>query len=145
MSETNGHKPRREKRSYTDRDKAAALVALDANGGNEAQTARQLKIPRKTLAEWESGRRPVNDDVANLRQEEKTSLADLFEQVIIAGLQAKLRTPENLSGIDIGIFADKMNVLRGAPDSISQNLNADPEKRKARILQLVTKAQRESA
>lgn len=40
------------RRRYSDSERAEALAALAANAGNRAKTARQLGIPRQTLAEW---------------------------------------------------------------------------------------------
>ncbi len=127
------------KRSYSDREKATALAALDFHGGNLSAASKALGVPIKTLSDWRDGA-AVNADVAEFRNEEKANLVEMFEQVIVAGLRAKLETPEKLSGVDIGIFTDKMNVLRGAPDSISKSIAADPEQRQARILELVRKA-----
>lgn len=39
-------------RSYTDDDRACALVALHANGGNLRRTAAQLGMPVTTLRKW---------------------------------------------------------------------------------------------
>ena len=45
------------RRRYTDNERAAALTALAANCGNVERTARELGIPRKTLAQWARGQR----------------------------------------------------------------------------------------
>ncbi len=44
------------KRRYSDQEKAEALAALDANGGNLLKTSEQIGIPRQTIQEWASGR-----------------------------------------------------------------------------------------
>jgi hypothetical protein len=40
------------RRTGTDEEKAEALALLTANEGNLAQTAVQLRVPRKTLERW---------------------------------------------------------------------------------------------
>jgi transcriptional regulator with PAS, ATPase and Fis domain len=57
----------KQKRQYSDQEKAFALVALDSNQGNLHRTAKELRMPRKTLAEWAKGKNqsPV---VAKIRQ-----------------------------------------------------------------------------
>src|SRR4051812_44811606 len=47
----------RSRRLYSDAERAAALAALDANGGNVKRTARHLSITVKTLSGWAKGRR----------------------------------------------------------------------------------------
>lgn len=44
------------RRQYSDNDKAAALAALDANGGNVRGTAKQLKLSHATLQRWSDRR-----------------------------------------------------------------------------------------
>jgi len=40
---------------YSDEERADALLALEANGGNLSRTARQMGIPRATLRLWAQG------------------------------------------------------------------------------------------
>jgi hypothetical protein len=100
---------------YSDEERATALAALDGNGGNRQRTARQLGIPRKTLATWASG--AVHPAVADLRHQKKRELADGLEQVAYLLLDA---IPGKLEGanlqdlaISLGILVDKMLLLRG--------------------------------
>ena len=44
------------KRSYSDEQKASALAALAANGGNARLTAAQVGVPRTTLLKWAAGK-----------------------------------------------------------------------------------------
>lgn len=113
------------KRQYSDNDKAAALAALDANGGNVNQTASQLGVPRKTLEDWHKGR-AVNTDVAEIRQDKKEELADVFERVARKYLaHAESDTVvTDASGKDAIVSAatavDKMRLLRNLPTEIVQ-------------------------
>jgi transposase-like protein len=107
-------KPRRQ---YSDEEKALVLVALDFNGGNLHRTARELTIPRKTLAAWAEGRNQ-HPEVAKKRQLHGDDLADRFEEMIRAALEAI--TPEKMQKArlielsrSLGVFVDKMLLLRG--------------------------------
>src|SRR6185369_2344931 len=81
------------KRQYSDEEKALALVALDFNGGNLHRTARELTIPRKTLAAWAAGRNQ-HPDVAKKRQLQGNDLADRLEEAIRNALASI--TPEKM-------------------------------------------------
>jgi hypothetical protein len=106
-------------RKYSDKDKATALAALDANGGNAAKTARETKIPRATIQEWANGR--VSDDVPEIRHETKRELIDMFRDElyeIFAELPHKRgdATYAQLATA-AGIFNDKVQLLSGGATS----------------------------
>jgi transposase-like protein len=105
------------KRQYSDEEKALALVALNFNGGNLHRTARELTIPRKTLAAWAAGRNQ-HPDVAKKRQLRGDDLADRLEEIIRDALDRI--TPEKMQQASllqlaraVGLFVDKMLTLRG--------------------------------
>jgi hypothetical protein len=110
-------------KKYTDRDKAAALACLDANGGNCFKTAKELNIPRVTLIEW-SESRGVSKDVSEFRQENKKELADMFEELArrsvetAMGLQDHEKTTLAMAATAAGIATDKMQLLRQLPTQI---------------------------
>jgi len=112
---------------YSDRDKAAALAALDLNEGNVWRTAKELGIPRSTLQSW-ANERGINADVPELRQQKKGDLAEKFEQIANAYAD-RLLEPEvikeaspNAAIVVAGTATDKMRVLRGLPTEIVQIL-----------------------
>ena len=119
-SNGNGHKP---KRRYSDRERAAALVALDLNQGNVYKTARQCGIPRKTLELWTKPE-SMYHGVADERQDQKEALADMFERIARAyglhSLDAAVLAKTNGQQAVIGACAatDKMRLLREQPTSI---------------------------
>ncbi len=76
------------RRVYSDEERATALAALDGNGGNRQRTARQLGIPRKTLATRASG--AVHPVVADLRHQKKTRTAKLTGAVVLPRLGDRL-------------------------------------------------------
>jgi len=101
---------------YSDEERATALASLDGNGGNRQRTARQLGIPRKTLATWASG--PIHPGLADLRHQKKRELADALEQVayrLLDAIPGKLEGANLLElAITLGILVDKMLLLRGS-------------------------------
>jgi truncated hemoglobin YjbI len=111
------------KRSYSDKEKASALAALDANGGNVNRTARQIGIGESTLRQWAKNQH-VAADVADIREQKKEELGDIFERLTRKGL-AYLE--DNMSSgrygeISIGVcqWTDKMQLLRGEATTISE-------------------------
>lgn len=104
------------KRQYSDEDKATALTALDANGGNVKRTATQLEIPHKTLDDWAKGRNQ-NPAVADLRTRKRGSLADKFENLahlIVDAMPSKIeRATLSQCAVSSGIATDKAIRLRG--------------------------------
>lgn len=110
------------RRQFSDNDKAAALAALDANGGNVYRTAKEIGVPRSTLQEWANGR--VNHDVPELRHLKKGELAEKLEQVAHAYTD-HLLTKSTIVGtgakdaaVTVGTAIDKMRLLRGLPTEI---------------------------
>ena len=126
------------RRQYSDADKASALAALDANGGNVARTARELSIPRQTLDSW-TNERGINHDVPELRQEKRGELAEQLEAIAytLAGDLVKqdkreLATLQQIA-TSLGIVVDKMQLLRGKPTAINEEVS-DSRERLARLL-----------
>lgn len=103
------------RRQFSDNDKAAALAALDANGGNVYRTAKEINVPRSTLQEWANGR--VSHDMPELRQQKRQDLHELFlnEIYAIAELMPDKRKDATYSQLATaaGIFTDKLQLLTG--------------------------------
>lgn len=120
----NGHKPRRR---YSDKERATALAALAANGGNVLRTARDTGIPRKTVELWakEQAGGTLMPDVAAECQEIKGDLASELEawawQLLNLNREPaearKARYQERSNGI--GIAIEKSRLLREQPTSIT--------------------------
>lgn len=106
------------RRTYSDRQRAEALAALDANGGNLYRTAEETGVPRGTLRRWANGQ-GVDDDVAALRQEKQSELADICEAVArkcFGALPGKVDSCNAVQLATVGAIAiDKMQLLRGLP------------------------------
>lgn len=101
-------------RSYSDAERAKALVALDLYEGNLSKTSRATKIPIATLSDWRNGK--VNEDVSTIRMQEKQSLADRFEQLAHLYVSRAVETVEHAKGTQAIVGAatatDKMRLLR---------------------------------
>lgn len=130
------------KRSYSDKDKATALAALDANGGNLLRTSKALSIPLQTLANWAGGK-GLSADVPDIKNEKKEELADAFDRLVRACIGRAAEMLENRDAVefkDLGMVAaiatDKMQLLKGQATAIQHNVNLSPEQRKAKILEL---------
>jgi transposase-like protein len=112
------------KRKYSDAEKASALAALALNGNNVVKTARALGIPAKTLEHWKNGENQ-HADVAKIGDEKKQSLADRFENLIHEMLELVPGALEEASlsqlVVGIGVFTDKMQLLRGKDTARSTN------------------------
>lgn len=137
------------KRRYSDEDRANALAALAANGGNLAQTARQLGIPRATLQRWLEG--SAHPEAAANAAPKKAALADRLEE--LAGQLLDGVTLDKIAGsgpkellTSLGIAVDKMQLLRGQPTAITdQTLHHDDlsdEDLDARIAELEARLSR---
>jgi hypothetical protein len=123
------------RRRYSDDERAAALAALAANGGNVPLTARQLDIPEQTLRNWTAGRR--HPEASQMGDEKRPPLADAFEA--LAGKLLDGITPAKITETGVkdlttsaAIAVDKMRLLREQPTSIS-DVNLPDEERRARL------------
>lgn len=112
------------KRQYTEDDKANALATLELNGGNLLKTASALKIPYMTLKDWSSGL-GVTVAVTENREVKKQSIADSLEELcykILGTVPDKLAEASFKDAMTgLGIAVDKMQVLRGEPNTINSH------------------------
>lgn len=128
------------RRKYSDHDRAAALAALDANGGNVFKTSKQLSIPRATLQEWAAGR--VNDDVPELRHEKKQELSERLDEIahkildVLPKKLAEATAPQLATAL--GIVIDKKQLLTGEATSRNE-VKVDLDGTKERLARLVNR------
>jgi transposase-like protein len=117
------------RRHYTDEQRAEALAALAANGGNIKLTAAQLGIPRMTLADWANG--ACCEAVTELRHQKKQDLADALEALaykLVEAAAGKIAdAPLQACATAAGIAVDKMLLLRNQPTVIAQTKMTDEE------------------
>lgn len=107
------------RRQYSDNDKAAALAALDANGGNVKRTAREMSLAVSTLKRWRDGQ--VNDDVTALRPQKRAELAAVIREELYAILELLPEKRDDATYSQLataaGIFTDKLRLLNGEDTS----------------------------
>lgn len=127
-------------RRYTEDERATALAALTANGGNLSRTARVLNVPRTTLKRWHAAMATESPALAELRQEKKTALASILEGIVHALLDEAAKPAKmaaaNLRDLVVasGIAVDKMILLRESTESLSD------DERAARVKALLERA-----
>lgn len=124
------------RRRYSDNDKAAALAALDANGGNVNRTAKQLGLAESTLRSWTQGR-GTHEVVAELREVKKADLSDRLTDIAHAILDTLPKKLKDASAQQLatalGIVIDKKQLLEGkATDRTDLHVTSD-EDRAARL------------
>jgi len=113
------------RRVYSDAERAAALAAVTANGGDvTAKLARDLGVPRQTLVRWASGEVAAvrTPEVGQLKKDAEEAIDAMCERVARFGLQYVLRwhetepdpDPKLLSAVmtSVGISIDKMRIMR---------------------------------
>lgn len=110
------------KRRYSDEDRAMALAALAANGGNLKRTAREQGVPETSLRQWAKGDR--HPEAVEMSAQKKPPLADAYEDVVRRSLghlsEAKLKRAGAVDLLKVaGIATDKMRLLRDEPTSIT--------------------------
>lgn len=123
-------------RRYSDEDRATALAALAANGGNVQRTAGQLNVPERTLSYWS---KTTGAHVAKLCGEKKGTLADQLESIawkLVETMPSKL-AKANLTQVAtaLGIVIDKARLLREEAADIDK-LPDDPQVLKAQFRML---------
>lgn len=129
-------------REYSDDEKAAAMAALAAQGGDIGATARSLGIPAKTLRNWSKGQHlsPLASATAVIK---KARLSDAIEDVLWFFLpHFEKKVPEASMGslaTAFGILTDKMRLLRGEAININQQV-ATPEDAQAKVRELAERA-----
>jgi len=139
-------------RRYTEDDKATALAALQANGGNLKRTSRELGVPRATLTSWRDGT-GINAKVSEKCHQKKEELAGLFEQACRVYLLHAVTpaTVKKMRGKDAvmaaAIAADKKQLLDGKPTAINKKdysdlSDAELDKRLAELTEEMAGAER---
>ncbi len=134
---------------YTEKERAAALAALEINKGVVARTARELGIPRSTLNEWVSENRHHKKEA--VEEEMPAARADLAERLdriahsILDFIPAALPEAQLKElTVALGIVVDKKQLLRGQPTQIHGEHLTDDE-RAARVAALFDRARERRA
>lgn len=120
---------------YAERDRAAALAALEANGGNLSRTATQLGMSTSTLRRWRNHQADpaITGPIKNATEKElpaaRANIADRLRDFIHEALDiAPGKLDEaNLQHIftAIGISVDKSQLLDGKPTGIEKHEHSE--------------------
>ena len=134
------------RRHYSDRDRAAALAifdALDDQPGRVSRAARESKVPRRTLGLWIEERDRAAP--AEVRQEERKALRDLYEEHIRIAMGVAARKVDEAVYrevmIGVGILDDKLTRADGLPTSrVEVDDKRDPEQVAGRVAEILDMA-----
>lgn len=126
---------------YTDAQRAEALAALQANGGNLSATSRATGIPIRTIARWRDNPDPRLGEVAN---EKKQGLEESLERIahaLVDAIPGKINeAPLNHVSVALGIAVDKLRLLRGEATNIEEVRGSDAKHELAeRLARLTTR------
>ena len=142
MSETSQHKTwqKKNRRNYSEKEKATILAAFAASGNNYSQTSKVFKISINTIRDWVSKKCGVNEDIQESVEDKKAEIADQLEAFVRIALKDVIGKIEDGKGgapgslmLAVGIALDKMQLLRGeATDRTELKLGDVLERIKAR-------------
>jgi hypothetical protein len=128
------------RRNYSDNEKGAALAFVDFTQGNTRQASKVLGIPHTTLADWAASR-AINAEVTEIRTHKKKEIADLIEDGVRDMLQSSIGKggEANLQQIwtAVGIGIDKLQILKGAPVSITKDVTNTERTNRDRARELI--------
>ena len=104
---------------YDENQRASIMAALDANGGNVRQTARETGVPEATLRAWKNGRaKPVSrrlyaEKVGDLRG----GLLELAVALVDTAVTKAASGEGNIQQVvtALGIVFDKLQLLDEQP------------------------------
>jgi transposase-like protein len=125
------------KRTYTDADRAAVVLALQVNQGNVARTARDTGVSESTVRDWKrvwDKDGPPENVQAEAVEQAKEFVAELEEvrNKTLSLLRDKLDEvrPDKLATV-FGILDDKYRLAIGLATSRSETVHALPSPEEA--------------
>jgi len=119
---THQSRGKRKQRAYSDAERAAAMVALRANGGNLDKTSRETTIPESTLRWWRDSK-PTAD--AQAAQEKYAGDLAAYYDALAWKLLNRVEwdmneIPAGMLMTAAAIATDKSRLLRGQPTVIAE-------------------------
>ncbi len=127
------------KRKYLESDRAAVYLALQVNKGNVARTAKETNVPETTVREWKKQfvTDPPDLEVTEAVLTDFTTAAERVRDKLIQSYEAALDagkvSPDKMP-VHIGIFVDKVQLLKGLATSRQEQLNGLPSAEQVREL-----------
>jgi transposase-like protein len=110
-------------RTYPPEVKASIIAAIENNGGNVAKTAKLFCLPEDTVRYWWHN----SDRYREVQGASGLGLADKLE--VLAHANVDSLAAHDLSIVSyadkargLGVIIDKMQLLRGQPTSITENI-----------------------
>lgn len=138
------------KRTYTDAEKAAAVVALDANNGNVKRTSREVGVAEQTIRDWKklSERGALSPAVRAAIPAAQDDFADKAERIrsyAMDELETQVLNGELKGAVlitVIGVLTDKLRITRGEVTSRSEVVAkpASPEEIGASVQEYLNRA-----
>ena len=127
-------------RRFSDKDKAAILATLAANGGNVKRTARDADVLPATVRRWRDaakvGQGPSEEAVTEAVTE-FVAAAGKVRDMALKSLEAKIAAGE-LKGSElittVGVLDDKIRLATGQPTSRTESSSALPPAHELREL-----------
>lgn len=125
---------------YTDEQRAEALAALEANGGNLSATHRVTGYPISTIKRWRDEPDPRLADLGNRK---KADLSDKLEEIAYAladAIPGKIDAASlQTIAVSLGITIDKLRLLKGEATEVTEVRGSDARRELAeRIARLTT-------
>jgi transposase-like protein len=118
------------RRHYSDEERAAALAALKANGGDSKRTAAQVGVPESSLRHW--AKLPDRAAPAKLRAENEQDLAaklmDLAHRLVDAAPKKIAKAGLRDVVVAAAVALDKARLARGLPTAINETRRFDASK-----------------
>ena len=127
------------KRTYSERDRAAVYVALQINDGNVLRSSRETGVPEQTVREWKKKFETDPPDLETTEAaasdfvEKAEEVRDLLLSEYLKALKAGKINPDKMP-IHIGIFTDKVNLLKGLATSRREDVVGLPNAEQVREL-----------
>ena len=127
------------KHKYDETDRAAVYLTLQVNKGNVARTARETGVPEATVRDWKKRFETDPPDLETTAEvlTDFTAKAERVRDKLLSQYEAALDAgkvnPDKMP-VHIGIFVDKVQLLRGLATTRSEQVNGLPSAEQVREL-----------
>jgi transposase-like protein len=137
------------KRTYSDEQRAAVLLALEVNQGNIARTARNTGVPEATVRDWRDTweREGVPPELMAVTEQIATDFVEAAEEIrdlAMADLKRQILAMEVKPAqliATIGVLEDKIRLGKGLATSRSETVHTvDPAAIRAELESYVLSA-----
>jgi len=124
---------------YTDAQRAEALAALQANGGNLSATSRATGVPISTVKRWRDEPDPRLAELGNEKRQDLEESLERIAHALVDAIPGKIdEAPLNHVSVALGIAVDKLRLLRGEATNIEEVRGSDAKHELAQRLARLT-------